>query len=144
MPKGTAFCNSLVNLTYRAEAIANLADNAAASPITQIKARMATASYAASDNGSANEATYTNYVAQDVPRSGSGWTAASGGVRSWSPCSGYGPTSWQRMSRKKKMRRAIGGRCAVTSISAPAGAERNPRCCAAESFNRIVEKEPSC
>ena len=57
MPKGTAFCNALVNLIYRGDAIANLADNAAASPITNIKMRLATASYAASDNGSANEAT---------------------------------------------------------------------------------------
>jgi hypothetical protein len=80
MPKGTAFCNSLVNLIYRAEAIANLADNAAASPITNIKMRLATASYVASDNGSANEATYTNYVPVDVPRSASGWTAGSGGA----------------------------------------------------------------
>lgn len=80
MPKGTAFCNSLVNLIYRAEAIANLADNAAASPITNIKMRLATASYVASDNGSANEATYTNYVPVDVPRSGVGWTAAAGGA----------------------------------------------------------------
>jgi hypothetical protein len=82
MPKGTATCNNIVNLYYRAEAIANIADNAAASPITQIKTRLATASYAASDTGSANEATYTNYAAVDVPRSGSGWSAASGGATS--------------------------------------------------------------
>lgn len=80
MPKGTAFCNSLVNLIYRGDAIANLADNAAASPITNIKMRLATASYAPTDNGSANEATYTNYVPVDVPRSAVGWTAASGGA----------------------------------------------------------------
>lgn len=82
MPKGTATCNNIVNLYYRAEAIANIADNAAASPITNIKMRLATASYGPTDTGSANEATYTNYAAQDVPRSGSGWTAASGGATS--------------------------------------------------------------
>ena len=80
MPKGTATCNNILNLYYRAEAIANIADNAAASPITQIKMRLATASYGPSSTGSSNEATYTNYAAQDVPRSGSGWTAASGGA----------------------------------------------------------------
>lgn len=82
MPKGTTTCNNIVNLYYRAEAIANIADNAASSPVTNVKMRLATASYAASDNGSANEATYTNYAAQDVPRSGSGWSAASGGATS--------------------------------------------------------------
>ena len=82
MPKGTTTCNNIVNLYYRAEAIANIADNAAASPVTNVKMRLATASYTAANNGSSNEATYTNYAAQDVPRSASGWTAASGGATS--------------------------------------------------------------
>jgi hypothetical protein len=82
MPKGTATCNNVVNLYYRAEAIANIADNAAAAPIVNVKMRMATASYVASDNGSANEATYTNYAAQDVARSAAGWTAAAAGATS--------------------------------------------------------------
>jgi hypothetical protein len=42
MPKGTVTCNNIVNLFYRAEAIANIADNAASAPITQIKTRLAT------------------------------------------------------------------------------------------------------
>lgn len=80
MPKGTATCNNFLNLLYRRVAWANVADDAASSPITQIKMRLATASYVASDNGAANEATYTNYAAVDVPRSTSGWDAASGGA----------------------------------------------------------------
>ena len=82
MTKGTATRNTLGKLYSRAEANANIADNAAASPITQIKMRLATASYGPSSTGASNEATYTNYAAQDVPRSGSGWTAASGGATS--------------------------------------------------------------
>lgn len=82
MPKGTVTCNNIINLYYRAEAIANIADNAAASPITNIKMRLATDSYGPSSTGSSNEATYTNYAAQDVSRSDTGWTEASGGATS--------------------------------------------------------------
>lgn len=80
MPKGTVTCNNFLNLLYRAVAWPNVADNAASSPITQIKMRLATASYSPSSNGSANEATYTNYAAVDVPRTTSGWNAASAGA----------------------------------------------------------------
>ena len=69
MPKGTVTCNNILGLYYNATAIANIADNAASSPITNIKVRLATASYTAASTGSANEATYTNYAAQDVARS---------------------------------------------------------------------------
>lgn len=80
MPKGTNTCNNILALYYNATAIANIADNAASSPITNIKVRLATASYSASDNGSANEATYTNYAAQDVARTTLGWSAPSAGA----------------------------------------------------------------
>ncbi|MBK8361775.1 MAG: hypothetical protein IPL15_23575 [Comamonadaceae bacterium] len=67
MPKGTVTCNNILGLYYNAAAIANIADNAAASPIANIKVRLATASYGAASAGNANEATYTNYAAQDAP-----------------------------------------------------------------------------
>lgn len=82
MPKGRNTCNNILALYYNATPIANIADNAAASPVTQIRMRLATASYAATDNGAANEATYTNYASQDVPRTTGGWTAPSGGATS--------------------------------------------------------------
>lgn len=80
MPKSTTTCNNFLNLLYRAIAWANIADNAAASPVTNVRMRLATASYAATDTGDADEATYTNYASQDVARSGVGWNAASGGA----------------------------------------------------------------
>jgi len=80
MPKGLNTCNNILGLYYNATAIANIADNAAASPVTNVRVRLATASYSASDNGSANEATYTNYASQDVPRTTGGWAAPSGGA----------------------------------------------------------------
>ena len=82
MPKGTVTCNNILGLYYNATAIANIADNAAASPISNIKVRLATASYTAASTGSANEATYTNYAAQDVARSTGGWAAPSAGATS--------------------------------------------------------------
>jgi len=80
MPKGRTTCNNILGLYYNAAAIANIADNAASAPITQIRVRLATASYGPTDNGSANEATYTNYASQDVPRTTGGWSAPSGGA----------------------------------------------------------------
>lgn len=41
MPKGTVTCNNILGLYYNAAAIANIADNAAASPIANIKVRLA-------------------------------------------------------------------------------------------------------
>lgn len=80
MAKGTAFCNSVVDLIYRATAIANIADNAASSPITNIQLAMHTASPGAGGGQTTNETAYTNYVRVAVARSGVGWDAASGGA----------------------------------------------------------------
>lgn len=83
MPKGTPTCNSIVNLTYRAVAWANVADNAAASPVTNVSVQMHTADLtAATALQSQNAATYTNYATQTVARTTGGWAAASGGATS--------------------------------------------------------------
>ena len=55
MPKGVATCNNFLALLYNATAWANIADNAASSPITQIKMALATASYVAASTLSTNE-----------------------------------------------------------------------------------------
>lgn len=79
MPKATAICNSICNLMYRATAWANVADNAASSPLTNVVVHLHTATLtAATGLQSENQATYTNYAGQNVARS-TGWTAASGG-----------------------------------------------------------------
>jgi hypothetical protein len=74
MAKSTNTCNNLLALIYNATPWANIADNAASAPITTISIALATASYAVGNTMSTNEATYTNYVRQTVPRSTSGWT----------------------------------------------------------------------
>ena len=80
MPKSTPTCNSIVNQMYRATAWANVADNAAASPLTNTYVAMHTATPTAAANSQAeNETAYTDYARQAVARS-TGWTAASGGA----------------------------------------------------------------
>lgn len=80
MPKSTDTCNRIVNLMYRATAWANVADNAAASPLTNTYVGLHTATLTASTNSQAeNETTYTNFARQAVARS-TGWNAASGGA----------------------------------------------------------------
>lgn len=62
MPKGTTTCNNIVNLYYRAEAIANIADNAAASPLASVTMALATASGAPGDTMATSVTAYTNLL----------------------------------------------------------------------------------
>jgi hypothetical protein len=79
MPKSTSICNSIINLMYRATAWANVADNAAGSPLTNVHVGLHTGNLTAGTNSQAeNETAYTNYARQAVARS-TGWNAASGG-----------------------------------------------------------------
>ncbi len=81
MPKGTAVCNKIVALMYNATAWANVADNAASAPLTNVYMRLATASYGAGNNASANETAYTNYAGGvAVARTTGGWSAPAGGA----------------------------------------------------------------
>jgi hypothetical protein len=79
MPKSTNTANSIINLMYRATAWANVADNASASPLTNVYVSMHTGSPGTGDDQTTNETAYTNYVRKAVLRS-TGWDAASGGA----------------------------------------------------------------
>lgn len=79
MAKSTATCNSILNLMYRATAWANVADNAAASPLTNTYVGLYTGDPGTGNNQTTNETAYTNYARQAVARS-TGWDAASGGA----------------------------------------------------------------
>ena len=82
MPKSTDACNRIVNLMYRATAWPTVADNAAATPLTNVVVALHTAPLTAATNSQAeNEVGYTNYTRKDVARS-TGWVAASGGATS--------------------------------------------------------------
>ncbi len=83
MPKATAACNSIVNLMYRAVAWANVADNAASSPLTTLYLALHTGNLtAATGLQNENEIAYTNYVRKSISRNTSDWSAASGGATS--------------------------------------------------------------
>ena len=75
MGKGNAFSNSLLNLTFNATAIANIADNAGSSPLTTLGVGLYTSSPGATGNQTTHEAAYTSYARVSVARTSSGWTA---------------------------------------------------------------------
>jgi hypothetical protein len=80
MPKSTSLCNSLVALLYNATAIADVAENDATSPMTNVHMSLHTASLAPASTQATSETAYTNYARQAVPRTVGGWTAPSGGA----------------------------------------------------------------
>jgi hypothetical protein len=75
--KGNTFSNSLLNLIFSAAAIANIADNAASSPLTDLYVALHTADPTASGNQSSSECTYTGYARVAVLRS-TGWSTSTG------------------------------------------------------------------
>jgi hypothetical protein len=71
--KGNTQAQKLLDLVYQAAAWANLADNAASSPITNIYAALSTGTLSATSTGTSTEAAYTSYARVAVVRSSSGW-----------------------------------------------------------------------
>jgi hypothetical protein len=61
MPKSGALETGVLNLVLNATGIANIADNTATSPLTNLYFALHTASPGASGNQSANEISYTGY-----------------------------------------------------------------------------------
>jgi hypothetical protein len=70
--------NSILNLIYRAIAWATIADNASSDPVTTLDIALHT-SAPATVSQSSNETSYGSYARFSISRSGSGWSAASGG-----------------------------------------------------------------
>jgi hypothetical protein len=71
--KGNTLSASLLKLIFQAVAIANIADNAATSPLTNLWVSLHTADPGASGSQTTSEAAYTSYARQSVARSSSGW-----------------------------------------------------------------------
>lgn len=81
MPKSTATCNSILALMYNATAWANVADDAASSPLANTYLSLHTADLTAgNDSQTEDETAYTNYARQAVARTTGGWDAPSGGA----------------------------------------------------------------
>ncbi len=77
MGKGNTFINDLLKLIFNATAIANIADNASASPLTSLYVALHTADPGAGGSQTTSEVTYTSYARVAVARTTGGWTAAS-------------------------------------------------------------------
>lgn len=82
MSKGNTFENDILKLIFNATAIANIADNAASSPLTNLYVSLHTADPGEAGDQTTNEATYTSYARVAVARTTGGWTAASAGSTS--------------------------------------------------------------
>lgn len=77
MGKGNVTSNNWLKLLFNATPIANIADNAASSPATNLYWALHTADPGAGGTQSTNECTYTSYARQPVARTTGGMTAPS-------------------------------------------------------------------
>lgn len=76
MSKGNTFENDFVKLVFNATAIANLADNAASSPLTNLFVSLHTGDPGEAGDQTTSEATYTSYARVAVARTSGGWTVS--------------------------------------------------------------------
>lgn len=74
MSLGDTFENDLAKLIFQAVAIANIADNAAASPLTSLYVGFHTSDPGEAGSQTTNETSYGSYARVAVLRSSSGWT----------------------------------------------------------------------
>lgn len=77
---GDTFENDLMKLIFNATAIANVADNAATSPLTNLSVALHTADPGETGNQSTSEAAYTSYARVSVARTSGGWTVTANSV----------------------------------------------------------------
>ena len=80
MSKGNTFENDILKLIFNATAIANIADNAASSPLTNLYASLHTADPGEAGDQTTNETSYTSYARVAVARTSGGWTVSGNSV----------------------------------------------------------------
>jgi len=80
MSKSNTFENDWLKQIFNATAIANLADNAASSPLTNLYVSLHTADPGEAGNQSTNEVSYTSYARVAVARTSGGWTVTNNSV----------------------------------------------------------------
>lgn len=80
MSKGNTFENDLLKLIFNATAIANIADNAATSPLTNLYVSLHTADPGEAGDQTTSETTYTSYARVAVARTSGGWTVTTNSV----------------------------------------------------------------
>lgn len=85
MSKSDTFENDLVKLIFNGTPIANLADNAAAGPLTNLYVALHTADPGEAGNQATNEVGYAGYARAAVARTSGGWVITGNSV---SPAAG--------------------------------------------------------
>jgi len=80
MSKGNTFENDWLKLVFNATAIANMADNAAASPLTNLYVSLHTADPGEAGDQTTSEISYTGYARVAVARTSGGWTVTANSV----------------------------------------------------------------
>lgn len=80
MSKGNTFENDLLKLIFNATAIANIADNAASAPLTNLYVALHTADPGEAGDQTTNETAYTGYARVAVARTSGGWTVTANSV----------------------------------------------------------------
>src|SRR6266496_883305 len=80
MSKGNTFENDFVKLIFQAVAIANIADNAAGSPLTNLEVSLHTADPGEAGDQTTSETAYTGYARIPVARTSGGWTITNNSV----------------------------------------------------------------
>jgi hypothetical protein len=80
MSKSNAFENDILALLFNATAIANVADNASSSPLTNLFVALHTADPGEAGTQSTNEIVYTSYARVAVARTAGAWTVSAGSV----------------------------------------------------------------
>lgn len=80
MSKGNTFENDFLKLIFNATAIANIADNAATSPLTDLRCGLHTADPGEAGDQTTSEIAYTSYARVLVARTTGGWTVTNNSV----------------------------------------------------------------
>lgn len=80
MSKGNTFENDLLKLIFNGDAIANLADNAGTSPLTDLYVSLHTADPGEAGDQTTSECAYTSYSRVAVARTSGGWTITDNSV----------------------------------------------------------------
>lgn len=80
MSKGNTFENDLLKAIFNGTAIANLLDNAASSPLTNLYVSLHTADPGEAGDQTTSEATYTSYARVAVARTTGGWTVTNNSI----------------------------------------------------------------
>ena len=76
MSKGNTFENDWQKLVFQAVAIANIADNAATAPLTNLYVSLHTGDPGEAGDQTTSEATYTGYARVAVARTSGGWAVS--------------------------------------------------------------------